>query len=161
MGLCRVSSCFFVTLQAYLIGIGASIWSGRESWCLPYAGFLGIICMCHLWGVICQVSYVRCHLYFVICQVSFVSSYFLGFICQVSFVRWHLSDVICQISFVRCNLSGVIYRCSLLGVILFCNLSGVIFRCHLSGDIFQVAFVIVSFIRCHCHVSCHLSELIC
>ena len=28
-----------VTLQAYLIGIGASICSGQKSWCLPYAGF--------------------------------------------------------------------------------------------------------------------------
>ena len=30
---------FLVTLQAYLIGMVASICIGRESWCLPYAGF--------------------------------------------------------------------------------------------------------------------------
>ena len=30
---------FCVTLQAYLISIGASTRSGQESWCLPYAGF--------------------------------------------------------------------------------------------------------------------------
>ena len=38
---------FFLTLQAYLIGISASICISRESWCLPYAGFfLTLLSLC-------------------------------------------------------------------------------------------------------------------
>ena len=32
-----------MTLQAYLIGIGVSICSGRESWCLLSLGFLFVV----------------------------------------------------------------------------------------------------------------------
>ena len=52
----------FLTLQAYLIGIIASICSGRESWCLPYAGYVlqsggaGPWRVCYQRGLPCLVS---------------------------------------------------------------------------------------------------------
>ena len=42
-GFCDPFLLFCVRLQAYLIGIGASICSGGESLCLPYEGFLFFI----------------------------------------------------------------------------------------------------------------------
>ena len=45
-----------VTLRAYLIGIGASICNSRESWCLPYVGFLVLLFIKLNMSVYCVVN---------------------------------------------------------------------------------------------------------